>query len=253
MKKVFLGLALCAFAFVSCNDDNGNNGDGNSTAIVDNTINGTLKRVLIDHDDVMSFDGDITDEIDEIAGYIYITPWEGKLNCSALVSNGLFSLKLATPGSIYLDDITTEMPETLTISDRNAKWADFYLNGRKEGFYQNAIMLYPANLSDKIEFGIKYVDRDVTIRGSYASESDYDGGEYDSDYESEGEAFTVNVNLNFKKGWNIVAYRETSVTSTTDIPANTVWAATFWEPYDSNIFDEAFSSKFTKGFKTFRK
>ena len=77
MKKVFLGLALCAFAFVACdetnndNGGNGNNGGENTSAIVNNTISGTLKHVVSDNYDGRHFGGDVTNEIDEDRGFVY--------------------------------------------------------------------------------------------------------------------------------------------------------------------------------------
>ena len=266
MKKVLLGLALCAFTFVACdetnngdeNGDNGNggNGGGNTTAIVDNTISGTLKRV-IDNYDGRYFDGDVTDEIDEIRGFVYNEDTdEDVLAGSSPVSNGRFSIKLDASKLGGLEDITHEMPETLTISDRNAKWGNLELEGFKGGYYETEINIYPANLSERIEYNLMYVDRDVTISGSYVMdnrnddepEHRNDDGRYDKPAEFEkrntksDDEFRVSTNMNLKKGWNVIVFNMSGENSGTVTANNTftniVWGIRVWADAGGGYPDE---------------
>jgi len=245
MKKVLLGLALCAFMFASCEDENKGNGngngneneDGNGTVVVaGNTISGTLKRILINYDDYSySYDGNVTNEVDEIKGYFYEEPSYGEedymIAGEAPVSNGKFSITLKAPTAEYLENITDEMPESLTISDRNAKWGFLNLEGYKNEEYVSYIEMYPANLSEETEYSLMYVDRDVTIKGSFAE------GYYDDEYYTKGDdTYAITVNLNFKKGWNVTTYKETKtgVTITTSNTSNAVWGVRIYPSYEDD-------------------
>ena len=265
MKKVLLGLALCAFTFVACdetnngdeNGDNGNggnggNGGGNTTAIVDNTISGTLKRV-IDNYDGRYFDGDVTDEIDEIRGFVYNEDTDEDVPAgSSPVSNGRFSIKLDASKLGGLEDITHEMPEALTISDRNAKWGSLELEGFKGGYCEGWVRIYPANLSEEMDFNLMYIDRDVTISGSYVmnNRDDEDPGhrnhdrgyiepvEFEKRNTKSDDEFRVSVNMNLKKGWNLIVFNmsgENNGTVTTNNTfTNIVWGVRFDEPVTNN-------------------
>ena len=282
MKKVLLGLALCAFTFVACDetnngDENGDNGNGggNTTAIVDNTISGTLKRV-IDNYDGRYFDGDVTNEIDEVRGFVYNEDTDEDVPAgSSPVSNGRFSIKLDASKLGGLEDITHEMPETLTISDRNAKWGNLWLEGFKDGYYEGMIRMYPANLSEEMDFNLMYVDRDVTISGSYVMdnrnddepEHRNDDGRYDKPAEFEkrntksDDEFRVSTNMNLKKGWNVIEQRKVDANNGTMTTNNTftniVWGIWDYEyPTNGEVVpnekkEESFGKSIrTKGLKT---
>ena len=273
MKKVFLGLALCAFAFVACdetNNDNGGNGDNggeNTSAIVNNTISGTLKHVVSDNYDGRHFGGDVTNEIDEVRGFVY-NEGTDVLVGSALVSNGRFSIKLEIPKSVDLGNITDEMPESLTISDVNAKWVDGSLEGFKNGYSEYTIDMYSANLSEEMYFFLTYVDRDVTIEGSFVVvENSPNGRGHDGSTEFEKrntkseDDITINVNMNLKKGWNVIEQRKVDANNGTMTTNNTftniVWGIWDYEyPTNGEVVpnekkEESFGKSIrTKGLKT---
>ena len=243
MKKVLLGLALCAFMFASCEDENKGNGNGNEneggngTVVVSgNTISGTLKRILINYDDYSySYDGNVTNEIDKIKGYFYGNTYYdkggGMIAAEAPVSNGQFSITLKAPTAEYLEDIAYDIPSTLTISDPNAKWGDIDFEGYKNEEYVSSIHMYPANLSEETEYELMYVDRDVTIKGSFTEEG------YDDEYYTKGgDTYTVTVDLKLKKGLNVTMYKETKTgaTITTSNTSNAVWGVRIYPSYDDD-------------------
>ena len=220
MKKLILALALCAFAFASCGDDDENGGNNGNTSSFDGTITGKLKRVLEEKvDDVWTkkYDGDVTDEVDEIRAITYGVGNEENITlCTVPVTNGQFTIKLTTPGSESLKNIANEMADGLTISNRSAKCSYVHFSGYKDGMRVSSINMHPSNLSEKIGVAMLYVDNDVNVSGTLVFDDD-----------DATEKYTYEVNMNLKKGWNTVVdklVKENHASMTTaGIPANMTW------------------------------
>ena len=236
MKKVLLGLALCAFAFASCGDDNKeNNGNGNTTSL-DATITGNLKIVEWSYNgySIQPTIKNVTDEVDEVRGGVYD---ELVVLCSAPVSNGQFTLKLPTPSSKYLNPIGLDYAEEISVSDKNAMGLFFEMFSYKGDEEVGLTYMFPSNLAEETTVEYIYVDRDVTVKGI---ETVID----------EGYKYTLEYNVDFKKGWNTVILKGSGnkySLTTGSIPTGMFWGV---ETYSLDDLDY---TKKTRRFKSFRK
>ena len=241
MKRLVLALALCAFAFASCGDDDEN---GGSSSFFDGTITGTLKNMNWNWEDYTYTFADITTEVDEIHAIIYNEETEeSEVFCSATVTNGKFSIKLPTPSAKYLDAIGGA--QGVTVSDVTAKITSVYFRCSKNGEENGYPDMYPANPNDEIDIEFMYADRDFTIKGSLVDTDD-------------GVTYTEEYNVNLKKGWNTIIYREISDTkgtvTTESIPANMFWGASIYDlGNDDWDYEEGNYTETKRGFKSFGK
>ena len=244
MKKVLLVLVLCAFTFVSCNDD-----DGNIVGVsfFDETISGKLMLMESnwEEDNYFPTYKDVTTEVDEIYGVGFCWERGGAANLGrASVSNGQFALKLLVPNEECLENIFEEFEdmEGVTISDKNVKGTFVELICAKDGELVGRMFLSPANLNDDINVMFIYADRNVTIKGT--EKDTYDD-----------EIFITEYNMNLQKGWNAVVGKEYGneyTMATQNIPASM-----FCVIYSKNYNDDSdkgmeYTQK-TRRFKSFRK
>ena len=186
MKKLILALALCAFAFASCGDDDENGGNNGNTSSFDGTITGTMKKMNWNDDSYTL--SDMTDEVDEIYVEVYNKETGGSdILGKTSVANGKFTLKLSNPSPSHLEAIG-DIPGGVTVSDKAAK--TLFVNNlycSKDGVDVGVTRMRPANQNEYIRVSFTYADRDFTIKGTMV-ETDKDG-EYTTEY-----------NVNMKKG-----------------------------------------------------
>ena len=182
-------------------DDNGGGSGGNK-------VTGILGTKFADWEMVgVSFSGDVYGENPD---------WE----TTADVVNGKFTLTLPVPANKYLEDIDDEAPEGATITPSDAKWAyaRFYL---KKASQIGRIVLYYEGTTSYVVVSYMYVDKDMSITGTYSEEDD-------------GDVFIFTYNAKLKKGWNafIATYIEAkngdylcTVTANGNIPSGARWEA----------------------------
>ena len=197
MKKLFLVLALCVFAFIGCDDEKTDNSN-NTLSIAEETVSGKLKLIEWEEKGDLYWEhhyGYLTDEVDEIQGMV-----SDRINiCNATVSGGEFSLKLPAPKVEHLWlNVTNQMPENITISDKDAMWTSISFEGYKEGiFVGNIYMSSTSKGGGGIATSKVCLDRDVQVTGIVLDTLGYN--------EEEGYfIFTDEINLNLKKGWNTI-------------------------------------------------
>ena len=201
-KKIglFLVIGLAVAVFYSCDKDkddfdDDNNGSNVSEIIATNVINGSA-------------------QITTVKALVY---WENSdddygndaIAQTQYINNG-FTLKLpSTLAAKYLDLLSEDAPQGVSISDKDAK-ALFLENIEGYDKDENGIgYFYFEEESDDSEYynGTSWVfaDRDVTIKGEDKEISDY----YDYEY-------VIKFDLKLKKGWNIayVNYTESYNSST---------------------------------------
>ena len=220
MKKLILALALCAFTFASCGDDDENeNGEKGTTSSFDGTITGTLKLVVggyVDGNWAYSMQGDVTTEADEIHAIMYNNETGHPESLSkAAITNGQFTLKLSTPGDKYLESIMEDINdiETVTVSDKSAKVFFPEICAYKDGERVGYISMFPANLTSDTGISFMYANRDVTVKGTET-------------FDSDGPINTYEYDMNLKKGWNVIVRREQGnkyIRTTESIPASMFW------------------------------
>ncbi|MDR1172831.1 MAG: hypothetical protein LBL24_10285 [Bacteroidales bacterium] len=198
MKKYFLNvgfLCLCAgFVFVGCNKDDD---DLETSVVADNKITVTVDApnvaVVKARMDDYEGDGDATmDECD--------------------YSNGGFALTLpATLDAEYLEPLVDVFPSGISVSDKNTKMGDLLIYGHNADGASIGAFYYGSNTCNG-EY--TYVDRNVTITGSY----------------TDGDGYKTVFNVSLVKGWNIVYSTETEkiCTVTTSNPGGLSW---YFESY----------------------
>ena len=124
---------------------------------------------------------------------------------SAAYTNGEFTIDFPSVGDEYLGAVTRGLPQdSVNISDTNVKIEDAEFAAYKSGSKVGRFYYGTAEWSG---FPM-YANGDVNITGKWTDE---DGGN------------TINVNL--KKGWNIVytKYSGTTYEITTQVPAGATW------------------------------
>ncbi len=237
MKKYFFNaacLCLCAgFALMGCKKDDD---DSPGSSSVDNTY--TVK---------VESGSSYNSKIDNVKAFID----ENYEIASGSYANGEFKLDLPeTVSSSRLESIAEDMPETVTISNKNAKIgvAD-YIAGYKSGIQVGSFSYSNYSPDKEVDSGcdanLVYVDSDVTVTGS-------DSGKY-GEY-----TYSVSVNVSFKKGWNILymnfSYSSSAetVTVTTKDPGGMKWY--FYDYSDSKSYQSASvsKSKFSGMFKALK-
>ena len=212
---------LLMTAFVACEkdkdskgDDNGGGGGGgggNNPFVINATVvNGN----------------DYNDYISTVKAVIYYA-WgygEDYVVASGEYKNGGFKLTLpATVPAEYLTEIGSDLPSSITISDRKAKVMNealsiFAYDG--EGDYIGRCFLDDEDGGDNYS-GYLYVDRNVTIKGRY----------YDEDYYYE----EVEYDCSLKKGWNImyIIWSENGGLYTTQKPSGVNFKWYYYDGYKS--------------------
>jgi hypothetical protein len=185
MKKSFMTLAafICAVTvFTGCNKDD-DEGETNSITSISATVeSGSSYNSSID---TVKAVVDINN--------VYFTIASGSY------SNGGFSISLPkTVDDKYLEKMTTDMPEGITVSDSQTKGCGIELKGYKSN---KALGIFQYTLTNDADAGNEgayvYVDKNVTIIGSY-SESLW------------GITMKEVYDLSLKKGWNIVYMQTTA-------------------------------------------
>jgi hypothetical protein len=199
MKKIFMTMAafICAVTvFTGCSKDED---ETSSTTTISATVeSGSSYNSSIDTVKAMV-------EIDDVYSAI----------ASVKYSNGGFSLSLPkTVDDQYLEKMNTDMPDGIKVSDSQAKGCGIELMGYKSN---KLIGTFQYALSDDIDEGnyggYLYVDKNVTITGSY-SESLW------------GIDVKMVYDLTLKKGWNLVYMKttasETDYSITMEISSNAI-------------------------------
>ena len=185
MKKFcLLNVIACIFAgivFISCDKSDDDPGVSSITSITAQVVKGS------DYD------------LDNVKAVMYYGNDE-----KYMVAEGRYEIDKFTiilPSEVngkYLENIGDDMPDGIKISDASASIGAISIEGYKSGDYVDDF--YYA----KIEIGITekslsligggfiYVDKDVTITGSYSEKTD------------DGMTLNVSFNVFLKKGWNIM-------------------------------------------------
>jgi len=138
------------------------------------------------------------------------------------VSAGKFSITLPKPDAKYLkllDDGT--VPEGVVISDKTAQYVSAEFYARKSGSYSTYVALQNYTGTSEIWVSYMYVDKNVSITGSYTEIED-------------GDTYVYNYNAQLKKGWNIMIENGTkaangtwtyNLTANGNIPSGVKWIA----------------------------
>jgi hypothetical protein len=206
--------AVIGFWAVSCGDDDGG---GGGNAISGNTITSgaevvydssiediTEARNVID----FCFTFCSSDGVEPLSNFLDGSP-------SVTVNNNKVSIILGTPKAAYLySEFENGVPEGVTVNPINAKLFNPW------GFYSsNGKYSLDGHINDNNYVQLGYVDRNLTIKGSFT---------YYDDKDEDG-VYKINYNVSFKKGWNylIVSYNETTkiktYTSSTTQPSGLKW------------------------------
>jgi len=181
--------------------------------------NGIVSGAVEGGDNVIVSGAPVTYDIKYFESDVYMTEAKNETNfsysyntaytsgsSSVTVSGGKVTIKLGTPHYLE-DDFSLWIELGLTVSNKNA-------NGFSQGGFSTSdknYYLYCIKDDDNIAF-LEYVDRDVTITGTYS----YSG-------------YTDNWDVSLKKGWNyeIVSYngatKTWTYTSSTTQPSGFNW------------------------------
>jgi hypothetical protein len=127
---------------------------------------------------------------------------------SATLINGELTLPTEEVSSAYLSEMGDEMPPGITVSNPDAKGTTGSVHAYKSGAKTGEFLHATADC-----MGILiYVDRDVSITGSYTETED-------------GVSATISFSLDLKKGWNIAyaQYSEEVIAITTAAPPGAEW------------------------------
>lgn len=197
--KISLFLLMAAMAvstvLTGCNKDDDDNGGG---AIAGNKLTVTVSGV--------------GDKVDEVRLYA-----DGATLATAEFKNNSFTLELPNPvAAQYLDLLSEDMPDGVTISAKDAKGCSINeISAYKDDMFVGEFYYENYDGDNEIDVYFYYMDRDVTITGKYE----------DPDYIQQ---FS---NCNLKKGWNYVAdiYKgedssgKSIYEMTTSIPSGVKW------------------------------
>ncbi|KAA6337093.1 hypothetical protein EZS27_014805 [termite gut metagenome] len=201
-KQVFFLMAMAVAVMASgCDklEEDGTKGGDTSTPFV---IQATVSTGGVAVDTVKAF----------IWQYDEATDTESSFEvASGVYKNGGFTLNLpATVPAQYLQFWGENVPDGINISDSNAKGASLgdieaYKGTERVGEFEQWVRI---NANTEIRSQFMYVDRDVTITGSYT--------------EKYGDWIETEIdNLSLKKGWNKVYVKhvesEINKTSTTEV------------------------------------
>jgi len=210
-------VAVIGFWSVSCGDDDGGGGNtisGNNITsgaevVYDSSIkNITEAKNVIDYCFSL-YSSDVG--VEPLSKFLDGSP-------SVTVNNNKVTINLGIPKSAYLDtiiDLWGGEIEGVTLNPINANvfqpWG-FYSSDGKYFLY--------CQIDDNNDVQLVYVDRNVTIKGSFT--------ETESDY-----SYTYIYNVSLKKGWNYIimsrSYNETTntekmtATSSTTQPSGLKW------------------------------
>lgn len=216
MKKqlfyFFMGVLLCtSFIFAACNDD---------TITSDGKVSGKLKIMIDKYDDYEYVWGkNVSNEVDyiEANSFNVNSDYQDVFLADCKVSKGSFSLTLPVPPAKTLYNISNEVEEGITISDKTAKVTEAYLYAFKDGEEVEWIERYSADFSK--EAVLVYADKSFSIVGSISERDSYDNMNY-----------TYSYNAHLKKGWNtlVATYTKKGNTVTTKITANNEPSGMIW-------------------------
>ena len=176
-----LFIALLAFAFTSCNDDEPRTDNSNSNIVIGQVENGEQL------------------DIDSVYAVFYYYSEHGSseeervvLGASAY-QNGLFGIGLIeTFNPFYMDGLDYLLKKGISISNPQAKMLNGspQFNAYKNGAYVGEFKIKQVATDDH-EAKFVFTDRAFTLNGSYA----------------ENGVTVVFNNATFAKGWNVVYYQ----------------------------------------------
>ncbi len=226
MKKVFLSLLLASLvmvSFQSCNDED-DNPKGGKTEL-------TLKGNILISPHVQGFDESAT----ACAYAIYDDEkTEGReLLGESKIKNNKFKIKLKKPSDkVLMSYFTDEIPDKVTISDKNVKTTTIPgLIVKQQGDdYGQLIYSNTDFMTASIEAQQTGVMKINAIVYVYADRSADISGTYTEDDDDEVTNYTVNLQL--KKGWNIIqlhteikddAENKTEMTTISSVTSDYKW------------------------------
>ncbi|MDR0385987.1 MAG: hypothetical protein LBH60_07910, partial [Prevotellaceae bacterium] len=203
-------------AFSSCSKDE-DNGNGNSSKIEGNKLTVAVENGASHNS-----------KIDLVKAEIwYGDEWTEYTVATAPYSNGKFTLNLpASVDAKYLDAVTNELSEGVTVSNRSAKIAVVEgLAAYKSDNHVGDIYYTTGNREGDWWATLIYADADVSVTGTSTQTYD-DGAVY---------TYKTKYNVHLKRGWNMVYNRETAknegeVTSTAT--AGLKWYVDYYNSYD---------------------
>ena len=194
----FLMVAMCATVVTSCGEDDGDGGNGSNdgnaskitaTNVIDLDLDGSFGKITT----VKA----IGEYYESGSGYNY----DEIILAEATFQNKGFTLNLSKDvPATRLSLITESFGGSLTVSDENAKWINgvYILAYDKTGEELGGIFYADAATEACVVW--TYADRDVTVKGKI----------YDD-----------KIDLNLKKGWNIVYMEDfDDYAMTTQKPSN---------------------------------
>jgi len=209
-------VAVIWFSTVSCGDDDDGGGGGSGGNII---ASGAEVVYDIYNDEFLAEAKNITD-----FGYSYINGGYNPLSIaldglpSVTVKNNKVTIILGTPK--YFENMDSQVGAGVSVNPSGA-WGFFiqsfcpngryyltryYLTFKK---YNNGYLDYDYNGR-----GLQYVDRDVTINGTY----------YDN---RDSTTIIWKYNISLKKGWNYIIWKDEyntrTVTSSTTLPSGFKW------------------------------
>ena len=280
MKKKlnwFICLAIGVFAFAACSDDDDNGGSEEGK--------GTIKSISVQVDKGNTFSSLIDSVFVELS-WDDDYDWGSEIITCSAYKGGNFTLELPNEmDDLLLEPIYDEEEEDdddfmqhMTISNKSARTAAFQsldAYNKKDGVVgeitRSSVNLSALqNMEDIDELmsilskGVSsvmymYVDRDVTIKGSYTEKDEeiMDGIYGDAKY---------SANLSLQKGWNVVALKETmqinmaketmtiSAELTSSVPSGLKWFFNDYSydydyDYDLRSSADSGTSKSTPNFK----
>ena len=181
MKKFCLSSVIaCIFAgivFTSCNNDDDGPGVSSITSITAQVEKGSEY------------------DLDVVKAVMYYGAEDEYIVAEGGYKNGGFTIVL--PSEVdgrYLEDIGEDMPEGIKISNASARIGAINLEGYKNEDYVDYFFHAKIEITEKvfslIGGGFIYVDKDVTITGSYSEQTE------------DGINLSITFNTLFKRGWN---------------------------------------------------
>jgi hypothetical protein len=214
-------IAVVGLLFASCgeDDDNNNNNNNNSQASGLPEVKAAGQQVY-----TMSWNNE-TPVYTEFKGNVALNQ---PSFAPATIVNGMLSYSFGTPPTGVLEPITgifdqdfADMHNNFTISPNDASIALFWGFSNPAGYgLTREFFSYSGSSSGYTEtwggVSFLYVDRDVTIKGTGKTVRD---DTYPGEYGSPTEIYifrTTNINLELKRGWNILRQDNVKVFS---IPA----------------------------------
>ena len=202
-----VAIAIClavTTTFTSCRDDD--NGSSAVTTITGSNILGTPTGVTNVKAEIWRWDSQTDTEYSMVIA-------------EAPFRNGAFTLTLATPPANFLTPFfgdEDDIPAGVTINPANARISvvhgasAYNAAGDEIGYFYYANFNWndeSENRPNVLHYALwVYADRDVTATGEVKRSDEWD--DIDMQY-----VWIDNINLNLRRGWNIVYMRETRTTA----------------------------------------